>query len=375
MNATAGTALSSSHNNARSTSDHSPPLSVFAPSSSTTTASSSARYPSSKSSASASDSHRPKTAPSSQAKTRSSSGTNASAFEQPIPKIAIFADALSLKKLREQYQTIRKSPTLPDLSHTYTSTHESTNKRPTSRRVQSATAPANHSSTHNVTADLAAGTSQPQQLQTQTPPQQTTALSPQLPELNFDCQASSTSSFSRRAPASRSSNGVDTGKGPPPAIVTRSSSYTAPSDLARRANNPAAATLAQQRDKSYNGLRSPTSDAFRHSSNPFDSGFLPFSPTAASGNFEQSLDAIMDRESTYSDAQEYLDERASKYNSGLSPNMGVSSADTEGSGRSTEDLFLNLAQDSPAPMRTSGDLERRLVSVQSACSRICGGSG
>lgn len=320
--------------------DQSPPLA------STTSSSNSTRY-----SSKSSDSHRPKTAPSSQLKTPTSGSTNT--LEHPIPKIAIFADALSLKKLREQYQTIRKSPTLPDLSHN--SSHSSVfasveSKRPQTRRVHSATAATdaiNSTNAHNTNVTAAGDL-------------QLSPDSPQLPELNFHDRAS----FSRRAPASRSSNGVDTGKGPPPAIVTRSSSYTSTSDLARRAQNPAAATLAQQRDKSYNGIKSPTSDAFRHSSSPFeqlrsqpvDNSFTPFSPTAIPGSFEQSLDAIMDRESTYSDAQEYLDERASKRNSALLPG---NSAD-EGSGES--DLFLNLAQDSPAPQRISGELERRLVS-------------
>ena len=341
------TTSSSSHERSlrlSSSREDSPPLAArpipFAPSSSST-----------RSASKTSDSHRPKTAPSSQSKSPSSTYHGSSA-EPPIPKIAIFADALSLKKLREQYQTIRKSPTLPDLSHSSASSSIGESKRPQSRRVQSATAATNNN-TNNVTG-------QPQ-------------LSPQLlPELNFDSRASSaSSSFARRAPASRSSNGVDTGKGPPPAIVTRSSSYTSPSDAARRAQNPAAATLALQREKSYNGLKSPTSDAFRHSSsnptNPFegvrhgsssgDNPFSPFSPTLISGSFEQSLDAIMDRESTYSDAQEYLEVAG----------HNASGAATEGSGRSTEDLFLNLAQDTPVPTRSSGDLERRLV-----CLRLLG---
>lgn len=278
---------------------------------------------------------RPKTAPSSQ--TPKSCSTNTSQPEPPIPKIAIFADALSLKKLREQYQTIRKLPTSPDLSHTKTSSSASELKRPQFRRV--------------VTAD----------------PLLAPRLSPQLPELDFESRAS----FSRRAPASRSSNGVDTGKGPPPAIVTRpSSSYASSSDATRRAQNRAAATLQQQRDKSYNSVKPPTSDAFRHNSGTFEGVLLSetnhtfslFSPTA-SGSFEQSLDAVMDRESAYSDAQKYLDERAAKRLSGLSAKHNISGADTEGSGKSTEDLFLNLAQDLPPP-RSSGEIERRLVSSE-----------
>jgi hypothetical protein len=274
-------------------------------------------------------SDRPKTAPS-ESKTPSN---NPPAFEPPIPRIAIFADALSLKKLREQYQTVRKSPTLPDLSHLES-------RRSQSRRVNSASA----------TTDV------------------TEHNTPQLPELNFDSRASL-----RRAPASRSSHGVDNSKGPPPAIVTRSS-YT--SDAARRAQNPAAATFAQQRDKPYN-LRSPINDPLRHTSNTFDGlpshdsnsdiPFSPLSPGLVPPNFEQSLDAIMDQRSTYSDAQEYLEERALKRNSGLAPGqVVVSGADTEGSGQSTEDLFLVEAQDNPAPTRgydSSDPLERRLVSL------------
>jgi hypothetical protein len=272
---------------------------------------------------------RPRTAPS---QSDTSPASNSATFEPPIPRIAIFTDALSLKKLREQYQTIRKSPTLPDLSHTNL-------KRPQSRRINSASA------TTNVTA----------------------GTTPQLPELNFDTKAAI-----RRAPASRSSHGVDTGKGPPPAIVTRSS-YT--SDAGRRAQNPAAAAFAQQRDKPYN-LRSPTSESFRHTSNLFDglssrdtlsdAPFSPLSPTAISPDHNRSLDAMMDQRSNYSDAQEYLDERASKHAGGLAPGQGAEGVETEGSGRSTEDLFLNLAQDSPAPSGgydASGNLERRPVST------------
>ncbi|KIW01239.1 uncharacterized protein PV09_07282 [Verruconis gallopava] len=274
---------------------------------------------------------RPRTAPS-QSKSRDNNSSNNAAFEPPIPKIAIFADALSLKKLREQYQTIRKSPTLPDLSQPNDNL-----KRPQSRRVYSAT------------PNLA---------------------SPRLPETDVD---SKTSSSSKRAPASRSSNGVDTGKGPPPALVTRSSSYTG-FDPARRAQSPAAAAFAQQRQKPYS-LRPLATETSRPSSDSFDlqsprdrqssDFFSPLSPGVATSGFESSLEAIMDQQSTYSDAQEYLEDRTSKYTGGLSTGQGVSSgAGTEASGRSTEDLFLNEAQDGPSPTGTqdmsTGHLERPL---------------
>lgn len=245
-------------------------------------------------------------------------------FSPPIPKIAIFADGFSLKKLRDQYQTLRKSPTTPDLSN-------HSEQRPQARRANSTTAasPAKNKS-------------------------------PQLPELNFD------SNKNRRPPASRSSHGIETAFGPPPSIVTRSS-YT--SDIARR--SPATAAYAQQQQKSYN-LQSPTGEAFRHTTNPFerardnisDVSSPPTSPNTTP-NTQQSLDAMMDRNSTYSDAQEYLDNGALGYSGGLVPGQSaVSGAGTEGSGQSTEDLFLNLAQDSATPTREFDNIERRLVSEE-----------
>lgn len=251
---------------------------------------------------------RPKTAPSSSVgsiQAESSISPTSSHFN--IPKIAIFKDAFSLQNLR------KRAERLTSISHA------------------SSRAPA--SSSH-YTSD------------SETRP----------PSL-------------KRSPASRSSNGVETSLGPPPALITRKS-YN--SDLAHMVKSPATIALIQQKHKPYNFKSSATDspptrqDSFLESSSPdFDVASSPLSPKLHNDNFSQSFDAIMGSPSLTTPTHDYQDDGASGYTDGRSPVQdGPSSGGTENSGRSAEDLFLNLAEDTTADSRayeTQSRLGRRLV--------------
>jgi hypothetical protein len=240
-----------------------------------------------------------------------------------VPRIAIFADALSsFHNLRSKTRTLRKSPTLDNLS--------ASAQTPQNRSFSSASSVSSSSEAKPLAA--------------------------------------------RRPPASRSSHGIATTLGPPPALITRGS-Y----ELALCVQSPAAATLVTQKQKPYN-THTPSRDSLRIESVALDhhiprDDFLdgyqtPFSPTSLTPNHNQSLDAMMDRSSPQTAQSEFLDDKSSsRYTDALSSAPGaLSGGEGEESGRSTEDLFLNLAQDSPEPSQDDGNqsrLERRLVSVLS----------
>jgi hypothetical protein len=151
------------------------------------------------------------------------------------------------------------------------------------------------------------------------------------------------SSATKRSPASFSANGIETSHGPPPSLITRSSYQ---SDLARRAQNPAASALAAQQHKPYNNrpaLLSPTALQF---------------PTQPLG----SLDAVMS--SRFSAADPPLPPSRSGDRYAQSDDEIHESIE---SSQSNEDLFLKLAQDSISDLRADQNggiaLERQLVSL------------
>jgi hypothetical protein len=247
-----------------------------------------------------------------------------------IPRIAIFKD-FSLHSLRARV-AIRKPPTSSDLSDGA--------KRP--RRLSSTS-----TSTSTSTSSL--------------------RQQPHLPYTHPQ-PAEPLKSPHSRPPAWHSCNGIETAFGPPPALITRAASYN--SDLSRRAQSPATQTFLQQKSKPYN-VKTPTKDhalekkdSFLEctSPEPLDAATLPKSPKPVSPH---ALDAIMDRSAARNRNNGYLDDGASAYTDGLSPTAdGASGGEQEDSGRSAEDLFLNLADDSPADSRaydSQSRLERRLV--------------
>jgi hypothetical protein len=90
-------------------------------------------------------------------------------------------------------------------------------------------------------------------------PPSSQTLSPTSPAVRSTVSQSSSqsdrrSSSTRRPPASFSANGIETAYGPPPALITRSSSYH--SEILR-AQNPAASALAAQQQKPYNSSTLP----------------------------------------------------------------------------------------------------------------------
>jgi hypothetical protein len=271
------------------------------------------------------DSQRPSTAPTGQKQLQDPPPKSPSSHHPfEIPRIAIFTDAFhNFRKTR----SLRKSPTLDNLS--------ASARTPQNRRLSSA-------SSVSSKAAPSEPTSEPKPL------------------------------AARRPPASRSSHGIGTSLGPPPALITRGS-Y----ELALRVQSPAAATLVTQKQKSYN-INTPSRESLRIEPIAFDDHILhdnysdgyqtPFSPTSLTPNQNQSLNAMMDRSSPHTAQSEFADDKSSsRYTDALSPGPGaVFGGDGEESGRSTEDLFLNLAQDSPVPSRDEGSQgrpERRLVSV------------
>jgi hypothetical protein len=276
------------------------------------------------------DQQRPSTAPNGQIQQHPpKSSSSHHPFE--VPRIAIFAEALSsFHNLRNKTRTLRKSPTLDNLS-------------------ASARTPQNRSLSSASSVSSKAAPSEP--------------------------SSEAKPLAARRPPASRSSHGIATTLGPPPALITRGS-Y----ELALRVQSPAAATLVTQKQKPYN-IHTPSRESLRIETvacndyiprdNCSDDYQSPFSPTLLPTNQNQSLNAMMDRSSPHTAQSEFLDDKSSsRYTDALSPGPGaVSGGEGEESGRSTEDLFLNLAQDSPVPSRDEGSqsrLERRLVSVSSS---------
>lgn len=232
-----------------------------------------------------------------------------------IPRIAIFSDAFhNFRKSR----SLRKSPTLENLS--------APTRTPQSRSL----------STSSVVSSR-------------------TALS--------EAASETKPPVARRPPASRSSHGIGTNLGPPPAIITRGS-Y----ELALPPQSPATITLVTPKQKPYN-LNTPSRESLFDDHDGSTDGYQnPFNPTSFAPNQDQSLNAMMDRNrnSPYAAQSDFTDKSSSRYTDALSPGHGGGSCgDGNESGRS-EDLFLNLAQDSPVPLRDEGNqsrLERKLVGV------------
>lgn len=239
-----------------------------------------------------------------------------------IPRIAIFSDAFhNFRKSR----SLRKSPTLENLS--------APTRTPQNRSL----------STSSVSSRIAPS----------------------------ECASETRPPAAKRPPASRSSHGIGTNLGPPPAIITRGS-Y----ELAVHTESPATATttLVTHKRKPYN-LKTPSRESLRIEPVAFDDhdsftdGYPnPFSPTSLTPNRNQSLNAMamMDGNSQHAARSDFTDKSSSRYTDAVSPGPGrASGGDGDESGRS-EDLFLNLARDSPLPSREEGNqsrLERKLVSV------------
>lgn len=161
------------------------------------------------------------------------------------------------------------------------------------------------------------------------------------------------SSSSKRPPASFSANGIETSYGPPPALITRSSSYN--SELARLVQSPAAsvfaaATSQKTPSQSPSSVLSPD-----QSTAPQATQFL-LSPAPASKKKREmnSLDAVV-RDGTMNSWEQ-------QHN--MTPGSGTAYRDRyhedEGleSSQSSEDLFLKLAENT-----TDGDDTLKLNSV------------
>lgn len=271
---------------------------------------------------------RPSTAPTSKTH-QHHPPTNSPSPHRPfeIPRIAIFSDAFhSFRKTR----SLRKSPTLGTL-------------------IAPTTTPRNRSLS-SVASSLSSKA----------------ALSESASE--------SKPLTARRPPASRSSHGIGTSLGPPPALITRGS-Y----ELALRVQNPAAATVVTQKQKPYN-IHTPSRDSLRIEPVTFDEhvshdscsdGYQTLSsPTSLTPNHNHSLNAMMDRDSPHAARSDFADDKSSShYTDAMSPGLGaMPGGDGDESARS-EDLFLNLAQDSAVPSREGGNqsrLEQKLVSVSNS---------
>ncbi|QDS73624.1 hypothetical protein FKW77_002005 [Venturia effusa] len=267
------------------------------------------------------DNLRPSTAPTpSQQPSQQHPPATPSSHRHPfdIPRIAIFSDAL--QSFRSKSRSLRKSPTLENLSAPTQTPHSIRSLSASS--VSSRTAPS-------------ASTSE------------------------------SKPSTTRRQPASRSSHGIETNLGPPPAIVTRAS-Y----ELALCAQSPALGNLVVQKRKPHS-QNHPSRESLRIEPIAFtadhdrgtDGYQSPFSPTSLTPNRDQSLNAMMDTDSVHAPRSDVTDQSSTRRTEALSPaHGGLSGGDGDESGRS-EDLFLNLAQDSPVPSREEGNqsrLEREL---------------
>jgi hypothetical protein len=285
--------------------------------------------------------HRPKSSPARQSHSHSASSSPAtSSFDFNVPRIAIFREAFSFQSLRQRARFHKSSTPSTPLGDLSSSSY-------TKRQLSSTSL--NSSPNLSLTSPTTYSTESHSHSETRLP-------------------------SAKRPPASWSSHGIETSFGPPPALITRGS-YN--SDLARRAQSPAAAALTQQKHKPYNittpAKDTPTltkQDSFINSNThdaTFDAASSPLSPKLLNPSDSPSLDAMMDRNSTRSAANSYLDDGASAYTDAPSQVLdGPSGGDAEDSGRSAEDLFLNLAEDIPADTRqydTQSRLERRTVGL------------
>ncbi|KAF2433177.1 hypothetical protein EJ08DRAFT_93341 [Tothia fuscella] len=271
------------------------------------------------------ESHRPRTAPSPQTGSTSTSPAKAPTSLDFIPRIKIF------NSLRTRANKNRdRTPILGDLTGNNYSKHQlsSTSLSSSSRSVSSPYALESHSEI-------------------------------KLPS-------------SRRPPASWSSGGIETSFGPPPALITRGS-YN--SDLARRAQSPAATTLAQQKHKPYT-ISVPAKDlhiVFKQDSfintpsqqhdQSLEADSSPLSPNLEASSYSLSINAMMDAPSARSATSGFQEGGVSTYTDRPSSvHDSLPGGDTEDSGQSAEDIFLNIAEDNPVESRqyeTQSRLERK----------------
>ncbi|TID24454.1 hypothetical protein E6O75_ATG02819 [Venturia nashicola] len=230
-----------------------------------------------------------------------------------IPRIAIFSGSFhNFRKSR----SLRKSPTLENLS--------APARPPQSRSLSTSSV---SSRTVSVSSRTVTGVSASE---TKPPP-------------------------AKRPPASRSSHGIGTNLGPPPAIITRGS-Y----ELALHTQSPVNTTLATQKHNPYNlNTRSRESLPTENNDTYTDRYQNLSEPTSLTPNQNQSLNDMMHGHSPHAARSDSTDDKSSsRYTDALSPGPGgASGGDGDESARS-EDLFLNLARDSPLPSREEGNQSR-----------------
>jgi hypothetical protein len=172
------------------------------------------------------------------------------------------------------------------------------------------------------------------------------------------------SSSARRPPASFSANGIETSFGPPPALITRGSSYT--SELLR-AQNPAASALAAQQQKPYNSSTYPS----RKSSSSQDKladwaqqkAQFVLSPQQLATRTMESLDAVVrQNRGTWNLGPASQNSFGSSELSPREPHQQpFRHASDEGmeSSQSSDDLFLKMGNDR-AEERETAELTARL---------------
>ncbi|KAF4307928.1 lpxtg-motif cell wall anchor domain [Botryosphaeria dothidea] len=191
--------------------------------------------------------------------------------------------------------------------------------------------------------------------------------------------ADARSPASRKPPASHSSHGIETSYGPPIALITRRRSNT--SDVARRSQSPADAALIQPQFSPFSSTGpAPAAASHRHTRTTSDttvkahgedgrrssrSRSLPSSratspnpPPPARRSFSTSPGSAMANNS-FSDSQSDYD-FAYSHRSRPDDRSGDYARDAKAS--SSEDLFLNIAQDSPRNQDGDDDtvkIERR----------------
>jgi hypothetical protein len=205
-------------------------------------------------------------------------------------------------------------------------------------------------------------------------PSSTQVFSPTNPAPNSalsrpTSKSGSRPSSSRRPPASFSANGIETSFGPPPALITRNSSYQ--SEILR-AQNPAASALATQQQKPYNSFTTTSRRASSSTDKSRDKltdwaqrkAQVLFSPQPLDPRNMDSLDAVVQRNrgkwtlgptSPQSFGSNELSPRDMR-------NHTLKQNSDEGmeSSQSSEDLFLKLGNDQPTPESETAELAARL---------------
>ena len=265
------------------------------------------------------DLQRPSTAPSKS----NDEGPEPTPFD--VPRIAIFAESYSL------HPRVRKTPTLNDLNDV------STSGRARARR------PSNdlHS------PRLSSSPSRSSVNTLDKPPD--TARFPQQHQ--------------RRQPASFSSHGIETSRGPPPALITRNSLR---SESAQRAHSPSASAITQhfrsflrrrstKKERACGNSDNATDivDTADAKSNTVDTASENLSPSSLSKSF-QAFAKIMDRRQDSA----FLDER-DETTAGSESHLHSGAESGQDS-----DLFLKLAQDNSGIRQDeiTSRFERRAVS-------------